>query len=357
MRNISFPLKIAFIGCGSISYKHVAALARIPQARIVGAFDISSDARNAFMAKTGIPVFTGIDEMVEKVDPDVFDILTPSGYHGGNVLELMEYHRHFIVEKPLALRLDEVDKIIEECDKRSLRIYVVQQNRFNPPVKMLKTALTMGRFGKLVLGTVRVRWSRDQKYYDQNKWRGTWSLDGGVLTNQASHHIDMLIWMMGDVESVIAKTATRLVKIEAEDTGVAIIKFRSGALGVIEATTAVRPKDLEGSISILGEHGSVEIGGFFMNQLKTWNFTTADPMDTDVWDHHAIVPLGVAWNHSRFFEDVITSLQSGKRGLIDGIEGRKSIELINALYESAEIGKEVNLRFSPKRCRLGEVHD
>jgi len=167
----------------------------------------------------------------------------------------------------------------------------------------------------------------------------------------------MLIWMMGDVESVIAKIATRLVNIEAEDTGVAILKFRNGALGVIEATTATRPKDLEGSISILGEKGSVEIGGFFMNELKTWNFTEPDEMDNDIWQKYSKVPNEPAWNHTEFFKDVINSLRNNKKGLIDGLEGRKSIELINAIYESAETGKEVFLRYVPKKSRLGNKND
>jgi predicted dehydrogenase len=261
------------------------------------------------------------------------------------------------VEKPLALRLDQIDRILEECDKKGLKIFVVKQNRFNPPIQKLKEALDKGRFGKLVLGTVRVRWRRDQAYYDQKPWRGTWAFDGGVLTNQAAHHIDMLIWMMGEVESVMAKTATRLIDIETEDTGVAILEFRDGALGIIEATVATRPKDLEGSISILGNRGSVEICGFFMNELKTWNFVEPDEMDVDIWEKFAKVPDVPAWNHAEFFRDVIMSLRNDRRGLIDGLEGRKSVELINAIYESAETGKEVFLRFTPKNSRLGISND
>lgn len=264
-------IRFAVVGCGAIANKHVTAIGRLNHTEVVGAYDIDSKAATAFHEKHSIPVFTSLEEMIEKTEPHVLNILTPSGKHGENVLDLMRFNKHFVVEKPLGLRLGQIDKILEECDKKGIKIFVVKQNRFNPPIIKLKEALEKGRFGKLVLGTVRVRWCRDQEYYNQKSWRGTWAHDGGVLTNQASHHIDMLIWMMGDVESVIAKTATRLLDIEAEDTGVAIIKFRDGAIGVVEATTATRPKDLEGSISILGEKGSVEIGGFFMNDLKTWN--------------------------------------------------------------------------------------
>ena len=155
----------------------------------------------------------------------------------------------------------------------------------------------------------------------------------------------------------MAKTATRLVNIEAEDTGLAILKFKNGALGVIEATTATRPKNLEGTISILGEKGSVEIGGFFMNELKTWNFADPDEMDNDIWDKHVKVPDELAWNYTEFFKDVINSLRNDKKGLIDGLEGRKSVELINAIYESAETGKELFLCFAPRKCRLGIIND
>ncbi|MBI5643072.1 MAG: Gfo/Idh/MocA family oxidoreductase [Deltaproteobacteria bacterium] len=350
-------IRFAIIGCGAIAQKHVAALGRIGNAKLVGAFDIDSRAAGSFSEKYSVPVFDNIEDLVEKTDPHVLDILTPSGSHGENILDLIRFNRHFVVEKPLALRLDQIDGILDECDRRGLKIYVVKQNRFNPPIQKLKEAIDRRRFGRLVLGTVRVRWCRPQGYYSQKPWRGTWAFDGGVLTNQASHHIDMLIWLMGDVESVMAKTATRLVNIEAEDTGIAILKFKNGALGVIEATTATRPKDLEGSISILGEKGSVEVGGFFMNELKTWNFAEPIEADADIFKTHGKVPEELGWNHTEFFKDVVRSINEVKKGLIDGIEGRKSVELINAIYESAETGSEVALRFAPKKCRLGHEYD
>jgi UDP-N-acetyl-2-amino-2-deoxyglucuronate dehydrogenase len=346
---ISFGL----IGCGAIAAKHALAIGRLDNGLLVGAYDADPGAAQTFSNKHAVPVFGSVEEMVEKTEPDVLCVLTPSGLHGENILDAIRFNRHFVVEKPLALRMDQIDRILEECDKRQLRLFVVKQNRFNPPIRILKEAIDAGRFGKLVMGTVRVRWRRDQSYYDQKPWRGTWAQDGGVLTNQASHHIDMLIWMMGEVESVVAKTATRLVNIEAEDTGLAILKFRNGALGLVEATTAARPKDLEGSISVLGEKGTVEVGGFFMNELKVWEFGEEDPMDRDVWQKYGNVPNEPAWNHTEFFKDVIWSLLSRTRGLIDGIEGRKSVELINAIYESVETGREVSLRFAPNKCRLG----
>ena len=200
------------------------------------------------------------------------------------MLELVEYGRPIVVEKPMALRLEDADRMIEACDAHGVKLFVVHQNRYNLPIVKAREALEQGRFGRLVLGTVRLRWTRDQAYYDSESWRGTWAHDGGVFMNQAAHHIDMLTWFMGNVESVRSMATTRLVKIECEDTGVAVIRFNSGALGVLEATTATRPKDLEGSISILGEKGSVVIGGFFMNELVTWNFDDKRPVDDEVFE-------------------------------------------------------------------------
>lgn len=350
----SGKIRIALIGCGAIAAKHIAAVGSLPDAVIAGAYDKSAAAAEAFSKKYSIPVFETPEKLVEAVDPHVFDVVTPSGVHAANVFELLKFNRHFIVEKPLALRLDQIDGILAECDARGLKVFVVQQNRFNPPVVKLKEALDSGRFGKIVMGTVRVRWARRQEYYDEKSWRGTWAYDGGALTNQASHFIDMLIWLLGDAESVMAKTATRLIKMEAEDTGIAVIKFRSGALGLVEATVCARPKDMEGSISVLGEFGSVEIGGFFMNELKSWNFTGEDAMDVGLWENHAMIPKEFAWNHARFFENAVKSIKESGAGLIDGLEGRKSVELISAIYESAETGMEVPLKFAPRKCRLGE---
>lgn len=346
-------IRFAFIGCGAIAHKHLLAISRFSNTEVTGIFDINPQVSREFSRKYSIPAFKDIERMIEETQPHILNILTPSGMHAKNILELVRFNKHFVVEKPLALRLEDVDRVIAACDKNGLNIFVVQQNRFNPPIQKLKEAMARGRFGKLVLGTVRVRWCRDQAYYKQKSWRGTWALDGGVLANQASHHIDMLIWMMGEVESVVSKTARRLADIEAEDTGAAIIKFKNGALGIVEATTATRPRDLEGSISILGEKGAVEIGGFFMNELKVWNFLEKDRMDNQIWSKHATVPEIPAWSHAKFFKDMLDSFKNGKRCLIDGLEARKSIELMNAIYESAETGREIFFGHLTRKCHLG----
>jgi len=265
----------------------------------------------------------------------------------------VQYGRPLVVEKPLALRLDDADRMIEACDVHGVKLFVVHQNRYNPPIVKAREALEQGRFGRLVMGTVRLRWTRDQAYYDSESWRGTWEHDGGVFMNQAVHHIDMLSWFMGSAETIRSMSATRLVNIEAEDTGVAVIRYNSGALGVLEATTATRPKDLEGSISILGEKGSVVIGGFFMNQLVTWAFADRQPVDDVVFDQYGSNPPEFGYNLGEYLKGVVASLTTKKAALVDGLEGRKSLELITALYESIESDADVQLRFRPKKCRLG----
>ena len=353
-------LGVALLGCGRIALRHAELLSRgeIDGAKLVCVCDIDESRSKQFGEKYQVPYFTSLDSMMEscKNKIDIVSILTPSGMHAKNTLEVAPYKKHIIVEKPMALTLEDADKMIEACDRNGIRLFVVKQNRYNLPVQKLREALEAGRFGKLVMGSVRVRWGRDNAYYRRDSWRGTWAMDGGVFTNQASHHIDLLEWMMGDVESVFAKSITALSEIETEDTGVAVLKFKNGALGVIEATTATRPKDLEGSISILGEFGSVEIGGFAVNEIKTWNFVESLESDKEVREKYSTNPPNVyGFGHKEYYLHAIDSIVHNKKALVDGLEGRKSLELIIAMYESIETGKEVFLRFQPKRCKLGHL--
>lgn len=349
-------VRFALVGCGSIARKHAHALHHyLEQAEISAFVDLDLSRARQLSEEYGAPAFSSVREMMKNTGDrvDVFSVLTPSGAHCENVLELVEYGRPVVVEKPMALRLEDADRMIEACDAHGVKLFVVHQNRYNLPIAKAREAMEQGRFGRLVLGTIRLRWTRDQAYYDSASWRGTWAHDGGVFMNQAAHHLDMLTWFMGNVESVRSMSATRLVHIECEDTGVAVIRFNSGALGVLEATTATRPKDLEGSISILGEKGSVVIGGFFMNELVTWNFEDKQPIDDVVFERYKQNPKDTAYNHGEYLRDVIASVQSKKAALVDGLEGRRSLELITALYESIETDADVQLRFRPKKCRLG----
>jgi UDP-N-acetyl-2-amino-2-deoxyglucuronate dehydrogenase len=349
-------VRFALVGCGSIAKKHAHALHHYIDEAEIGAFvDCDLSRAQQFGAKFGAPSFSSIGDLMQAEGDriDAFCVLTPSGSHAPLTIELAEFGRPIVVEKPMALRLDDADRMIEACDAHGVKLFVVHQNRYNLPIVKAREALSKGRFGRLVMGTVRLRWMRDQAYYDSEAWRGTWAHDGGVFMNQAAHHIDMLTWFMGNVESMRSMSATRLVDIESEDTGVAIMRFNSGALGVLEATTATRPKDLEGSISILGEKGSVVIGGFFMNELQTWNFADARPEDATMLEVCGKNPPDFAYNHGEYLRDVIASIQTKRAALVDGLEGRRSLELITALYESVETDADVQLRFRPKKCRLG----
>ena len=348
--------RFAIVGCGNIAKKHIHVIQNYLDGAEITAFcDIILDRAQTFGNDYNAPAFSDIHQMFDAVgtDIDIVSILTPSGIHTENVLELVQYGKPLVIEKPIALRLEDADRIIRACDINGVKIFVVHQNRYNLPIVKAHEMLSQGRLGKLVLGTVRLRWKRDQAYYDSADWRGTWAHDGGVFTNQASHHIDMLTWFMGEVEYVYASANSMLVNIECEDTGVAILKFTNGALGIIEATTATRPKDLEGSISILGELGSVVIGGFFMNELTTWEFADNKPIDDEIFGKYGKNPAGWGYNFGEYLKGVVYSIENNKAGLVDGIEGRKSLELISAIYESIETGREVPLRFKPKKCRLG----
>lgn len=352
-------LKFALVGCGHIANKHanILATAQVNGAKLTAVCDIIPERAKALSEKHQVKAYTDMHLMAESESPDVFVVLTESGYHARDVIELAKYGKHIVVEKPMALTLDDADKMIAACDKFGGKLFVVKQMRFHKPVVQTQRAVKEGLLGKLVLGTVRVRWCRPQDYYDKDDWRGTWALDGGVLTNQASHHIDLLEWLMGDVESVFAKSQTALVDIEAEDTAVVTLKFKNGALGIIEATTATRPKNLEGSVSLLGSEGSIEVGGFAADKLKTWNIAENSIIPADVNEFANNPEKDGEFGHRSYYEHVVDSILNEKQHLVDGLVGRKSLELINAIYESIETGKEVFLRFKPVRSKLGKLND
>lgn len=349
-------IKVALLGCGRIAVRHAELLggSQVAGAELVAVCDVDPGKARRLGEQHEVPFFTDLHEMLGSVECDAVSVLTESGLHARHTLEIAPYKQHVIVEKPMALRLDDADDMIRACAENGTQLFVVKQNRFNVPVRKVREALEAGRFGKLVMGTVRVRWCRTQEYYDQAAWRGTWALDGGVLANQASHHVDVLEWMMGDVESVFGVSRTALVDIEAEDTAVVVLKFRNGALGIIEATTAARPQDLEGSLSMLGELGSVEVGGYALNEMRTWKFVKSEPGDEQVVSTFSVNPPDVyGFGHRSYYEHVVDCLQTGREQLVDGLEGRKSLELIMAIYESIETGRQVRLRFDPQQCRLG----
>jgi len=349
-------IKFALLGCGRIAKRHADLLGtgQIDGARLVAVCDSDAARVDAYSTRYDVPGYASLDEMLTQRGIDVVSVLTPSGMHASHAIRIAASGRHIVVEKPMALTLEDADAMIRAADDARVRLFVVKQNRFNVPVVKARAALDAGRFGRLALGTVRVRWCREQAYYDQDAWRGTWRMDGGVIANQASDHVDMLRWFMGPVETVHARSARTLVNIEAEDTAVATLRFRNGALGVIEATGAARPKDLEGSLSVLGAGGAVEIGGFAVNKIRHWQFVHQLPEDTEVTERFSVNPPNVyGFGHQAYYEHVVSCLRDGTEALVDGHEGRVSLELVAAIYESMASGREVTLPLKVEHSRLG----
>ncbi len=348
--------RVALVGCGRIANRHAELLSdnHIDGAELVGVCDPISSKSKHIGAKFCVPYFNDAESMIDATNPDILVVLTESGNHARDVISLAKYKRHIIVEKPMSLRIEDANNMIKACEDNYIRLFIVKQNRFNRPIIQLRKALEQGRFGKLVLGTIRVRWCRTQSYYDESDWRGTWRMDGGVLTNQASHHLDMLTWMMGDVSKLYAISSTQLVDIEVEDTAVVSLKFTNGALGVIEATTAARPIDQEGSISIMGENGLVEIGGFAMNEIKTWQFTKSSSEDKDIVNLYSTNPPDVyGFGHKAYYQHVIQCLQDKSPTLVDGYEGRKTVQLLNAIYESIDTNNEIRNVYNTYNSKIG----
>ncbi len=340
-------MRFGIIGCGRIVPEHLRAIHEHESATLVACADIDVSRAQHVSGQTGCEAYDDYRTMLSShPEIDVACILTPSGLHPEQAIDVMErFGRTVIVEKPMALDPADADRMIACARTAGVRLFVVKQNRYNLPVVRLREAVDAGRFGRIFMGTVRVRWMRDQAYYDLADWRGTHRLDGGVLSNQAIHHLDLLLWMLGDPVSVYARTERYLVDIEAEDTAVAVVKFASGATGVIEATTACRPDDLEGSLSVLGEYGTVEIAGIAVNTLRTWRFTDSAPdEESRLKSELAEAPKNVyGFGHARYLRAVIDSIEHDVPGAVDGQEGRRSIELLHAIYESARIGAEVTL--------------
>ncbi len=351
-------LGFVLMGCGRIAHRHASLLSQgqIEGARLVAVCDPQGTRAADFGEKYGIPHFKTLEELmsVHQEEVDVISILTESGNHAANTREAVQWKKHIIVEKPMALTLEDADDMIRVCDQAGVRLFVVKQNRFNRPVVAVREAFEQGKFGKITMGTVRVRWSRPQEYYDQDAWRGTWAMDGGVFANQASHHVDLLRYFLGDPVSVFARTKTALADIECEDTGVAIVEFASGALGVIEATTATRPVDLEGSLSLLGASGTAVISGFAVNKLETFRFVGEEPMSDEQFAEISDNPPNVyGFGHKAYYESVVAALGSAGPALVDGLEGRRSLELVLAIYESAATGEIVQMRYKQRNALLG----
>lgn len=335
--------RISLVGCGRISANHFDAIRKVDGLTLVAVSDIVEDRARTAGEAQGVPWFSSLPEMLAGVECDVVAIATPSGLHPEHGILAAKAGKHVVTEKPMAISLASADELVRACDEAGVHLFVVKQNRLNHPVQLLRRAIDRGRFGRIYLVNTTVRWSRPQEYYDQAPWRGTWQYDGGAFMNQASHYIDLVQWLGGAVDSVVAKTATMARKIETEDTGVAVVQFASGALGTIEVTMLTYPKNMEGSITILGEKGTVKIGGTAVNRIECWEFADADPDDALVGSADTDPPSVYGFGHEGYYRNVLAVLRGEAEPDTDGRAGRKSLELILGIYESARTGKEVAL--------------
>ena len=347
--SIVAPVRVALVGCGRISKNHFDAIAKVPELRLVAVVDIDVHRAERVGAAQGVPAFASLDEMLAAIPSDLVTVCTPSGLHPQHGIVAARAGRHVLVEKPMAISLAAADELVQVCDAAGVHLFVVKQNRLNPPIQLLKRAVDKGRFGRIYMANTTVRWTRPQEYYDAESWRGTWEFDGGAFMNQASHYVDLMQWLVGPVESVMAKTATQARRIEAEDSGVALLKFRSGALGVIEVNVLTYPRNLEGSITILGEKGSVKIGGTAVNRVEHWSFETYDDDDKLIDAANTAPPTVYGFGHEGYYRNLLPVLLGGAKPDTDGRAGRKSLELILGIYESAKTGRDVPI---PLRNRL-----
>jgi UDP-N-acetyl-2-amino-2-deoxyglucuronate dehydrogenase len=335
--------RIALVGCGRISRNHFEAIARVEGLELVGVADVIPERAEAAGRANGVPWFTSLDDMLQGVECDIVAVATPSGLHPEHGAQAARAGKHVVSEKPMAISLEGADRLIAACRHAGVRLFVVKQNRLNPSVQLVRRAVEKGRFGRIHGANCTVRWARPQDYYDQAPWRGTWAMDGGAFMNQASHYVDLIQWLAGPVESVVAITATQERKIEAEDSGAAVLHFENGGIGVIDVTMLTYPRNLEGSITILGDRGSVKIGGTAVNRIDTWMFAEYDDDDKLVDAASTNPPSVYGFGHEGYYRNVVSVLRGEAEPGTDGSEGRKSLEIILAIYESARTGRRVQL--------------
>lgn len=342
-------MKYALIGCGRISPNHVVA-AKNNHLEIAALCDIEPKNSQDKILKFDLPEdthqYTDYKVMLSKEKPELVAIATESGKHAAIALDCIEAGCHVIIEKPIALSLEDADAIIERAKKKGVKVCACHQNRFNKSIQKIREAIEKERFGRLLHGTAHIRWARDYEYYSRAKWRGTWAQDGGALMNQCIHDIDLLRWMMGDEIDEVVGFTDRLKHdyIEAEDLGIALIRFKNGAYGIIEGTTNVYPKNLEETLYIFGEKGTVKAGGEAVNIIEEWVFSDYidDPNEVKR-ECHELPPNIYGFGHSKLYADVIDAIANDRPPYVDGEAGRRALELVLAIYQSAAEGCSVKL--------------
>jgi predicted dehydrogenase len=336
-------MNFAIIGCGRIAPRHAQAIESIPGAKLVAACDIVPHRVANFVEKHGGAAYADHFEMLKRDDIDIVNVCVPSGLHAQIGQDAARAGKNVLVEKPIALSVEDAEALIHTCDSQGVVLGVVLQNRFNPPMRDLRQAVDYGKIGKLLLASVTVRWFRPQSYYEDG-WHGTWSMDGGALMNQSIHHIDALQWLMGEPYSVFAYTATLAHRMEAEDAGVAILRFKNGGLGRVEGSTITYPENLEGSIALFGEKGSVKVGGTALNRKVFWKVEGELEQEREILMHEEIDPPTVyGYGHREQILEMINAVKEKRPPSTSGLEALKSLRLVLAMYESARLHKEVFL--------------
>ena len=343
-------LKFAIIGCGRISYKHVEAISNNnDRCELVAVCDVVKEhaevRKKVFELKypeANVKVYKDYQEMLKEEQIDVVTLATESGYHGEIALRCILAGKHIAIEKPMAMRLDEADAIIEAATNMQVVVTVCHQNRFNPAVQKMRHAREKGGFGKLVNCTARILWNRNEDYYKQAPWRGTWELDGGTLMNQCIHNIDLLRWMVGaEIDTVYAQCGTFLRPIEAEDFGAIIIRFKDGTIGLVEGSACVYPKNLEETLSLFGEKGTVCLGGMANNKIETWNFEDQILSQEILEEEEVDCVYGTG--HTPLFRNLIEAILEKKEPYVTAQDGRNAIEIILSAYESARTGMPIKI--------------
>jgi UDP-N-acetyl-2-amino-2-deoxyglucuronate dehydrogenase len=337
-------LRFALVGCGRIAQSHFAALAQHAQrAELVAVCDNQPANLAAAVAATGAAGFDSLETLLAASNADIVVLATPSGLHPRQAIKVASAGRHVMSEKPMATKWDEGVAMVRACRDAGVKLFVVKQNRLNATLQRVKRAVEQQRFGRLALVNVNVFWSRPQSYYDAAPWRGRWDMDGGAFMNQASHYVDMVDWLVGPVDNVHAYTATLARDIEAEDTGVMSLRLRSGALASINVTMLTHNKNFEGSITLLGERGTVRVGGVAVNKIEHWEFDTAHEDDASIGDASYGVASVYGPGHPLYYDNVIQTLRGEAHAEVDGYEGLRSLEVLIAAYRSARDGQRVGL--------------
>lgn len=337
-------IRIGIVGCGRISVNHFGSIEKhADELELVAICDIDPVVLTEHAEKYKVPTYLNLEEMLETEQLDLVALCTPSGIHANQTILAAKHRVNVMTEKPMATRWDDGVRMVKACDEYDVRLFVVKQNRRNTTLQLLKRAVTEKRFGKIHMVHLNVFWTRPQSYYDQGKgWRGTWEFDGGAFMNQASHYVDLLEWLIGSVEKVQAMMSTTR-DIEVEDTGVLNVKWRNGALGSMSVTMLTYPENLEGSITILGEKGTVRIGGVAVNDIQLWQFEESRDYDQQIQSANYETTSVYGFGHPLYYRNVINVLRGEAEPETDGREGLKSLELLIAAYLSARDGKTVSL--------------